>query len=151
MGRERYTPEEQAFYSAYMTSPAWRQRRAARLAVAGHRCEFVPEGGERCFRTKSLEVHHTRYTRLGAEEDCDLAVYCWVHHILEHLLWKKCHCGAPCLGDDAQAERWLIAGLMTLQIDPNNLPPLAKRPNKEYFLAEIPDTCLDCDPFLGGE
>ena len=60
-------------YREYIRSPAWRERRAAVLAKAGHRCE-------RCPAVTGIEVHHLRYTNLGHEPDEDLEVLCWRCH-----------------------------------------------------------------------
>ena len=40
MSRERYSPQEQAFYRNYLGSAAWRKRKNARIAQAGQRCEW---------------------------------------------------------------------------------------------------------------
>lgn len=153
MGRNRYTPQEQEFYRRYMNSPAWKARRASRLALAGHRCEFVtthykPGLAEevRCPRTTYLECHHNTYARLGCERDKDLDVFCWFHHQIEHLLWKKCTlCGQPCLGYDALAELWLSATLAQLGID---LDAGAVRwrdlPTKERLAERIDSRCARC-------
>lgn len=148
VGRERYSEEQREFYTAYLASPAWRAWRASRLALAGNRCEFDLDG-VRCVRIVSLEVHHETYERLGHEQDSDLTVLCWFHHQLEHLLWKRCACGAPCIGDDKAATHWLLATLYAMGIDPEALPSRKDLPNKEVFLVQVPDECTACCPFLG--
>jgi len=125
MPREQYTPQEQAYYRTYLQSKQWRDRKNARVAAAGYRCEFVSRYRDatgdvyaRCTRKTYLCVHHNTYERLGAELSSDLDVYCWFHHIMEHLLWKKCTvCGEPCLGSDDIAESWLNATLLQMGID----------------------------------
>src|SRR4051812_27300586 len=97
-----------AAYTKYMASPRWRAVREARLEKAGRRCEFVMTTyapgravEERCVRTRRLEVHHNRYDRLGREFPGDLDVFCYFHHLLEHLLQKRCvTCSRPCLEHD---------------------------------------------------
>ena len=149
MGRNRYTPEEQARYEAYLKSAAWRAKRAARIQQAGGRCEFQtsPPGRPpvRCPRTKLLQVHHNTYERLGAEWDSDLDVYCWLHHQLEHLLWQRCNiCGEPCLDNDEAAETWLLATLFSMGIDIDAATSWRGLPPKERFLELVPDKCADC-------
>ena len=157
MPRERYSPEEQEFYRAYINSTAWRQRRAARIAQAGHRCEWVtlvsvvPENRVRCERTRYLCVHHNTYERLGAERDSDLDVFCWFHHMLEHLLWKKCAtCGAPALEDEIVAAKWLriVLGSMGIDLDtgPVNWSCL---PAKEILLDQVDPDCVFCSTYQG--
>lgn len=159
MGRGRYTPEEQAFYKAYLNSPAWQARRKARIATAGHRCEFVTPNYEagtdvRCPRTRLLMVHHNTYERLGAEYDSDLDVYCWAHHLMEHLLWKKCAmCTQPCLENDVTASVWLEGVLpalgLTREVLDAGTVPWNRLPNKEFFLDMVPSYCPQCLHYLG--
>ncbi len=153
MGRERYSPREQEFYRNYLNSLAWKNRRAARIARSGGRCEFVTvryePGGPtetRCARTRYLSVHHNTYERLGAEPDKDLDVYCYFHHMLEHMLWKKCRlCGEPCLGYDTMAELWLSATLAQYGID-LDAGPINWRglPTKEKLSDQIHAVCFRC-------
>lgn len=161
MGRARYSPEQQAFYARYLRSPEWRARKERRIARAGRRCEFetmrLGAGGfkrVRCERTRYLCAHHNSYANLGAEPDCDLDVYCWFHHYLEHLLWKRCpRCTVPCLEHDEAAEKWFLAVLATLGIDLDAPGPedWKRLPNKEYFLAMVPSLCPKCLPSFNEE
>ena len=161
MSRHAYTPEEQAFYRAYLQSTAWKRRRQSKLSQADYRCEFRtarPRAGqphpERCCQNRFLEVHHNTYERLGREVDSDLDVLCWFHHMLEHLLWKRCSlCGQPCLGDEERGELWLQSVLATLEINLDDLPDRAWRqlPPKEFFLAIIPHACIDCRNYIQGD
>jgi hypothetical protein len=153
MGRQRYTPQEQAYYRNYINSAKWRLRKEARIAKAGGRCEFVTthylEGGPvevRCGRTRYLCVHHNTYERLGDESDKDLDVYCWIHHMVEHLLWKKCHiCGEPCLGYDSIAEQWLEATMLQMGVDfDTGNPRWNALPTKEQLAEQIHHTCFHC-------
>lgn len=154
MGRERYTPQAQEFYRNYLNSPAWRARKNARIAKAGGTCEFVtthmvPGVGEspvRCTRTRYLCVHHNNYDRLGQELDKDIDVFCWFHHMLEHLLWKKCHlCAQPCLGYDSLAEMWLTATLLQMGIDlDSGKVDWRGLPTKEKLADQIHHTCFRC-------
>jgi hypothetical protein len=129
--------------------------REARLEKAGRRCEFVMTTyapgravEERCVRTRRLEVHHNRYDRLGREFPGDLDVFCYFHHLLEHLLQKRCvTCSRPCLEHDEAATAWLLAVLATRRIDPDDPPPVGRRPPKEVFLALVPRYCPTCLPF----
>ena len=153
MPREQYTPQEQAYYRTYLQSKQWRDRKNARVAAAGYRCEFVSRYRDatgdvyaRCTRKTYLCVHHNTYERLGAELSSDLDVYCWFHHIMEHLLWKRCTvCGEPCLGSDDIAESWLNATLlqMGIDIDAGNTP-WKHLPNKEQLLMQIYEICMRC-------
>lgn len=153
MGRERYTPQEQEFYRRYIASPAWRARKAARIVIAGGRCEFVTThyapgsvSEVRCPRVRYLCVHHNTYERLGQERDTDLDVFCWSHHMIEHLLWKRCRvCANPCLGYDSLAERWLAATLAQIGIDLDSGPvQWTNLPTKEQLADQIYHTCVSC-------
>lgn len=147
MPRERYSDEEQAYYAAYMKSAAWKAYRARRIEKAGGRCESMtyPVGRPpfRCEARKGLHVHHQTYERLGAETDEDTRVLCWLHHQVEHLLWKKCVCGEPCLDNDEVAEIWVKAILYAEGI-PDTETRLHILPTKETLLAQVPDTCTAC-------
>lgn len=154
MGRHRYTPQEQTYYRNYINSAKWRLRRDNRIAKAGGRCEFVTtttygDGGPtdvRCTRTRYLCVHHNTYERLGDDLDKDLDVYCWFHHMIEHLLWKKCYiCAEPCLGYDSLAEQWLEATLFQMGIDlDNGKVNWRGLPTKEQLAEQIHHTCMRC-------
>lgn len=160
MGRERYSPAQQAAYKAYLNSPAWRTRKTARIRKAGNQCEFVitcytgsAAIQRRCPRHRYLTVHHNTYQRLGAEQDTDLDVLCWAHHMLEHLLQKRCRrCGNPCLVHDAAGEAWMNATLAQLRIDLDSGPvKWMGLPTKEQLADTIPDVCPHCSPHLGGK
>jgi hypothetical protein len=153
MGRERYDPREQEFYKSYLNSPAWRLKKQGRLKRAGYQCEFVtthhkPGGAVemRCPRTRYLCVHHNTYERLGQEEDKDLDVFCWFHHMIEHLLWKKCRvCAQPCLQYDSLAELWLQATLSQMSIDlDSGKVDWTVLPTKEQLAAQIHHICPRC-------
>lgn len=153
MGRGRYSAQEQEFYRRYINSAAWRERKTARIRLAGGRCEFVTTRYEpgaatehRCPRRTYLTVHHNTYERLGAELDRDLDVFCYAHHMIEHLLWKRCRiCSNPCLGYDSLAEVWLTATLAQRGIDLDRGPVRWDNlPNKEQLAAQISATCMSC-------
>lgn len=153
MGRERYSDREQAYYKAYLASRAWQARKSARIRLAGSRCEFVTThfrpGGPvevRCDRRRYLCVHHNTYERLGSEADADLDVFCFFHHMIEHLLWKKCNlCAEPCLGYDSLAEAWLAATLAQMGIDLDAGPVRwVGLPTKEELAAQIDPRCPRC-------
>lgn len=150
MGRHQHSAQAQEFYQNYLKSAKWRQTKQRRLQHAGFRCEFVPrtpnEDGLRCTRTRYLCVHHNTYERLGNEPDGDLDVFCWAHHMLEHLLWKLCSfCKQPCLVNDEVAEMWLYATLATLGIDlDNGRINWHRLPTKERLAEGIDAKCVYC-------
>ncbi len=160
MGRERYSEREQQFYKDYLASRAWRAKKEARIARAGHRCEFVTTHyapGQklevRCPRTRYLCVHHNTYERLGQERDSDLDVYCYAHHMIEHLLWKACKmCAQPCLGYDARAELWLDATLAQygIKLDEGRVD-WRGLPTKEELAAQIHEVCSNCRGYIKGK
>lgn len=90
-------------YRDYLQTPQWYATRARRLDVAGNRCEFTLNG-RRCTDTRSLNVHHRNYQRLGAELDGDLEVLCRLHHLVRHMIDAECEvCGASLVDDDEDA------------------------------------------------
>ncbi len=156
MSRARYTPQQQAFYHKYLNSKLWQLRKRARILKAGGRCEWTVDNFTdipiRCPRTRYLQVHHNTYERLGAEQDGDLEVYCWFHHILEHLLWKRCsRCRTtPCLDNEIIGANWLTAMLATLGISLDTGPVNWKKlPVKEFFLVQVPSQCPTCLDQMG--
>jgi len=61
-------------YSAYIRSPAWRLKRAARLERDGGRCVVCGE--------RAVNVHHISYENLGAENvQRDLVSVCRACHL----------------------------------------------------------------------
>lgn len=64
-------------YEAYLKSPTWAEKRQAKLAEAGYKCQD-------CRCDERLEVHHLTYERLGFERLTDLQVLCHWCHMLEH-------------------------------------------------------------------
>lgn len=154
MGRERYSPQEQEFYKNYLNSSWWKLKKQDRIRKAGGRCEFVTTHHEpgktsevRCGRTRYLCVHHNTYERLGAELDKDLDVFCYFHHMIEHLLqMKKCHiCAQPCLQYDSLAELWLEATLAQMSIDlDSGRVDWRGLPTKEQLAAQIHHICPRC-------
>ena len=93
-------------YQRYLESAHWKKTRAAKLVLAGHRCEFRPIRGEhpkhgylygdRCGDSRKLQVHHLSYERIGAERDEDLEVLCKFHHLVRHASFNVC----PTCGED---------------------------------------------------
>lgn len=157
MSRARYTPQQRLFYYRYIKSAAWQRRKSQRIEIAGRRCEFVPmlpNGNEspvgRCPRRRYLCVHHNNYERLGREHVTDLNVLCWAHHMLEHLLWKKCYyCKQPSLLDDTSADGWLNTLLYSWKIDLDRGPVVWSRlPNKEKLLIHVPEVCDACSRYI---
>lgn len=153
MSRHRYTDEQQDVYRRYLNSPQWRAKKTDRIRKAGGCCEFtfteyLPGQAveKRCTRTRYLCVHHETYERLGAERDNDLAVLCWAHHMLEHLLWARCQCSQPRLGNDVEAEKWLIITLSTMGINLDEGPVnWTGLPTKEKLLEQVPLRCPGCE------
>jgi 5-methylcytosine-specific restriction endonuclease McrA len=64
-------------YEDYLKSFEWKVRRLRALRDADGKCQ-------KCGKAKGLEVHHLRYTNLGAEPPEDLAVLCLDCHVQEH-------------------------------------------------------------------
>lgn len=157
MGRNRYSPQEQAFYRKYLNSPAWRAKKDARIAKAGGQCEYVHDEGasyrRRCPRRRYLCAHHNTYERLGKERDTDIDVICWAHHMIVHLLQKACKsCGSPCLGHDGLAELWMDATMAQLGIDLDHGPvKWIGLPTKEQLADTIPEYCPTCNRYSGGK
>lgn len=153
MGREHYTAREQNFYKAYINSPQWKAKRASKIKAAGGVCEFTSTRYEngvhevRCTRTRYLTVHHNTYERLGRELHGDLDVFCYAHHMIEHLMqMRKCQiCGSPCLLHDGLAELWLYATLASMGIDLDSGPINWRGlPTKEQLAQQIDRRCPPC-------
>jgi 5-methylcytosine-specific restriction endonuclease McrA len=66
--------KRQQRYKRYLSSAAWKARRAACFARAGHRCERVVEG-VRCPNPPTVADHLT-YARFGHELPEDLRALC---------------------------------------------------------------------------
>lgn len=65
-------------YTDYIGSPEWLAKRAQRLAVDDHTCQFPGlHGGPN-------QVHHLTYDRLGHENMADLVTACDAHHKMVH-------------------------------------------------------------------
>lgn len=62
------------FYAEYLQSDLWAGVRTAALRRAGYRCSA-------CGASRTLEVHHTTYDRLGGEAWGDLTVLCHSCHL----------------------------------------------------------------------
>lgn len=75
MPSNRFTPWWRR-YRRYMRSPAWLEKRAARLRLDKGLCV-------RC-GARARHVHHVSYLRLGAEEMEDLLSLCLPCHEAEH-------------------------------------------------------------------
>jgi 5-methylcytosine-specific restriction endonuclease McrA len=65
-------------YHDYMQSPAWDQKRRARLKRDGYQCQDCGISGI------ALDVHHTTYDRLGRERMSDLVSLCRYCHKARH-------------------------------------------------------------------
>ena len=149
----RYSPQERKQYQDYINSPLWRQRKAQRITMSGGCCDWLilvnpfTQERVRCQRRTYLCVHHNTYERLGNELATDLDVYCWFHHMLEHMMWKKCpKCLRPVLVDELSAAKWLTAILGTRNIDLDTGKPDWKcLPTKSELLDIVPTSCVDCE------
>lgn len=64
-------------YFAYIKSSQWRQRTRAYYALHGNACAV-------CADTKTVQLHHKTYERLGEEMDADLIPLCDAHHKAFH-------------------------------------------------------------------
>ena len=64
-------------YETYLWSREWKQRANEAKQRAGWQCAL-------CEETKSLEVHHRTYQRVGRERPSDLVVLCWRCHRRHH-------------------------------------------------------------------
>ncbi len=56
-------------YLEYLSSPAWRERRLAKLEEANFKCSV-------CGGREALDVHHLTYERFGNEDTRDLIALC---------------------------------------------------------------------------
>jgi len=68
------SPQEKA---EYLDSYAWKALKEVRLAIANYRCES-------CGSTDNLELHHTTYLRLTAEDIDDVRIQCNACHSALH-------------------------------------------------------------------
>lgn len=64
-------------YAEYLKSPEWRERANEAKRRSEWQCAL-------CCSTKSLEVHHRTYDRVGHERQSDLIVLCWRCHRKHH-------------------------------------------------------------------
>ena len=68
------------YYTSYITSDLWREKRAKILMLAGYKCY-------KCGK-RATQVHHLTYARLGHEWDSDLRAVCVkCHKRIE--MWKS--------------------------------------------------------------
>lgn len=75
--RRKYNSYNPTNYNKYIRSEEWRKKAAEKRAEVGHCCEL-------CSSSKSLQVHHLTYERLGAELMGDLQVLCGDCHMRAH-------------------------------------------------------------------
>lgn len=64
-------------YKDYIQTSQWKAKANAAKRLSGWSCAL-------CDTTKSLEVHHKTYARLGHERMSDLVVLCWRCHRRHH-------------------------------------------------------------------
>ena len=74
---ERRKVRGRKWYTEYLASNGWRERRSLARQAAGQACE-------RCGKRGLLHVHHLTYERVGAEWLSDLEVLCPTCHTQEH-------------------------------------------------------------------
>ena len=65
-------------YAEYLKTPEWREKRAAKIALVGGRCQVCNAD------TQPLEAHHRTYERRGYELPSDITVLCADCHSLYH-------------------------------------------------------------------
>ena len=66
-----------AWYTSYLHSPAWQQRRRAILQRDHYVCQ-------QCHRARAVQVHHLTYKRVGHEHPSDLVSLCYRCHQARH-------------------------------------------------------------------
>lgn len=69
-------------YDQYLASAEWAERRRYFLSRAMHRCQLCKTRGAADGR--GLDVHHSDYSRLGAELEIDVIVLCRRCHAHHH-------------------------------------------------------------------
>ena len=67
-------------YNTVIASKRWRRLRAKRLEKCNHRCERCGWKKESWDKTRTLDLHHKTYERLGAEREEDLELVCSLCH-----------------------------------------------------------------------
>jgi 5-methylcytosine-specific restriction endonuclease McrA len=70
-----------ASYREYIEGPEWQERRRYYLARAMYRCQLCKRRG---VNGRGLNVHHSDYSRLGAELEIDVIVLCRDCHARHH-------------------------------------------------------------------
>ena len=82
-------------YATYLQSDVWKTRAAEAKRRARYECAL-------CTSSRSLEVHHRTYVRLGREAESDLIVLCRRCHRRHHGTYEECvelHAFLPLLPD----------------------------------------------------
>lgn len=74
-------PSRRVEYDEYLHSPEWQERRQYFLARAMYRCQLCKRPGP---QGRGLNVHHSDYSRLGAELEIDVIVLCRNCHARHH-------------------------------------------------------------------
>jgi hypothetical protein len=69
-------------YQVYMSSPEWRERKAAYFSTHPKQCES-------CETTEGVQLHHKSYAHFTQEPDEDLAAVCETCHQWIHLLHRS--------------------------------------------------------------
>lgn len=68
-------------YNAVIASARWRRLRAKRLAKCDHSCQRCGWKKETWDKSRTLDLHHRTYDRLGEERDDDLELVCSLCHV----------------------------------------------------------------------
>lgn len=74
---EKPLSRHQKAYLKYLESEHWAQIKLDLYAVRGFQCEV-------CFSTRSIQVHHKTYERIGREEPQDVILLCRPCHKKAH-------------------------------------------------------------------
>ncbi|GAC1498587.1 MAG: hypothetical protein NVS1B14_01650 [Vulcanimicrobiaceae bacterium] len=96
-GRRRRQRE----YAAYLSTDAWREKRAARVRMDAGSCRI-------CDSEADLQVHHRRYVRRGEETMDDLTTLCGACHTLHHAARE----GRVRIRPAQSPLRWIAAALL---------------------------------------
>lgn len=79
-GKERLKELRRMPYREYLRTPEWHARRQRHLKSTGYHCQVCNASANQ----KRLDVHHRKYTTIGAETFTDLIVLCEDCHQLFH-------------------------------------------------------------------
>lgn len=90
------------FYTSYMASEKWRDKRSLILKRDGDRCQT-------CLSTEDLEVHHKTYVNLGDELPGDLITLCHeCHEAITTVIRRRRYEGIAIALSDHQSSKPII-------------------------------------------